>query len=419
VAPGTGPAVAGFARRWDGLARVQGAFGGAVLDLRVLGVQENQQYASGASSVNYNDNWQLDMIAGATLGGDGGTEIRAHLSGYDHKFASGPLGSPAGPDWDRQRIFDVEALHRGSAGSARWLSGLKAEREWIIADRVAAGDERGGWTGAAYGSLEFPLGTALLVSAGARLTASEEWGLNAAPRAAVTLRSPAGFYLKAAGARGFRAPSFKDLYQDYLNARARYRVRGNPDLDPESSWNVNGEAGFANAYTRLYLRGYSNWLRDFIESVQTGTDAGILLLDYRNIGRARTYGVEAGGAAAAGFTEVSGSYGFLEARDADTDLSLTGRSRHTARAAVTVSPDPVSVRGEVVYSGRVLVSRSAAGAESFQEGYTRLNASLIARLPLGLRAALGVENLANTIPAGAIAPLGRRWHVSGSWGVPW
>ncbi|MBI4501819.1 MAG: TonB-dependent receptor [Gemmatimonadetes bacterium] len=421
LAPGTGPSTVGFAKRWDGLARAQADLGGSTVEARVMGVQENQQYRSGvtATTVNHNDNWQLDGLAQLTLGR---TEVRAHLSGYDHRFASGGVGAaPGTPDWDRQRVADIEGLHRGSAGRAQWLTGAKLEREWIIADRVAAGSERGGFTGAGYGSLEIPVGRVFQLWTGARFTASEAWGVNAAPRAGVTLRSPAGAYFKLAGARGFRAPSFKDLYTEFVNTQARYRVQGNVDLTPETSWNATGEVGFTGARVWLYGRGYTNRLRNFIQTVQTGVSAGILQFQYQNIGKARTQGLEVGGSANAGIATASASYTFLDAKDDSTHLNLTGRGQSTGKGSLTVSPSRsrASLRGEAVVNGRVLLSRTGAGVETYQDAYTHLNASVITTLPLGIQATLGVENLANTIPARALTALGRRWHVTVTWGAGW
>jgi outer membrane receptor for ferrienterochelin and colicins len=418
VPPGRPGGTAGFAKRFDAMARTLRAFGPAALDVRVLGVQENQQYSSGASSVSLNDNWQLDGLAQLTLGQDGGTEVRLHASTYDHRFATGPGGAPGAPDWDRQRVVDLEGLRRGRQGAVRWLAGAKAEHEWIVADRVASGARRGGWTGAAYGEADLSVTSALRLSTGARMTASQAWGVDLSPRLAATVGGADGPYAKLAVARGFRAPSFKELYTDFLNTRAFYAVRGSADLRPESSWNATGEVGLAGPVLSLYARGFLNQLRDFIETVRTGDSARIALFEYRNVARARTAGTEVGASVTRGVLEASASYAYLDARDLQTGDALAGRARHSARGWVAVSPGPVRLRADVVRAGRVLVRRGGTGPV-YQAAATRLNASAGADLAGGFRLLVGVDNLADQVPDNALTPLGRRWYAGLTWGGGW
>src|SRR5690606_40707851 len=51
--------------------------------------------------------------------------------------------------------------------------------------------------------------------------------------------------LRASAGRGFRAPDFKELYLDFVNATAGYAVVGNPGLRPETSTNLTLGAEWA------------------------------------------------------------------------------------------------------------------------------------------------------------------------------
>lgn len=92
LAPGKAADVPGLAHRWDGMTRVASSFGHTQLDLRLLGGIDEQQYPSG-NTWNFNDNWHADALARVTLGSRGATEVRAHVSWYDHRLLRSPTGT--------------------------------------------------------------------------------------------------------------------------------------------------------------------------------------------------------------------------------------------------------------------------------------------------------------------------------------
>ena len=66
-----------------------------------------------------------------------------------------------------------------------------------------------------------------------------------------------------AGSTGFRAPTFADLYQDYPAAF----YKGNPDLKPEKSRNIEAHVQYQDGGTLLRLTAYQNKVRDLIVNV--------------------------------------------------------------------------------------------------------------------------------------------------------
>ncbi len=421
VVPGRSAATLGVAERWDGMLRATSALGTGVLDVRVLGIAEQQEYgitSRGVATSNFNDNWQLDGLASATLGAAGRAEVRLHGSTYDHRLirSAGAAREGGVPEWDRQRVADVEGLYRGDLGSHRWLAGAKVEHEWLESDRVTGGS-RTAWTGAAYGSADWSLTGWLRASTGVRLTTGEVWGTDLAPRLALTARGPAGTYLKSAFARGFRAPSFKELYTDFTNpGTPSYTVLGNSDLEPEYSWNVTAEAGIARGGVHVYARAYRNWLRNFIETSLVDPQASLFV--YQNVDRARTSGAEAGASAATGIVTTSASYAYLATEDETTGEELLGRAGHQARGAVTVAPGGLSFTTELVHTSSVPLSRTATGT-TVQDSYARLNLSAGLTLRDDIRFTLGVDNVADNRPTNAAAFLGRRWFGRLQWGLSW
>ena len=139
---------------------------------------------------------------------------------------------------------------------------------------------------------------------------------------------------------------------------------------------------------------------------------------YQNVARARTAGLEAGGAVTRGIISATASHAYLDTEDETTGESLLGRSAHMTRAALTVRPGPTALTGEIVHSSSVPLRRSAAGTE-YQDAYARINLSASATLFDDARITLGVDNVADVRPAGAATFLGRRWFGGLSWGISW
>lgn len=418
VAPGKAPGTSGLATRWDGMARLTRHLASGRLDLRVLGGYDEQQYPS-SSSWNFNDNWHADALARLELGANGGTELRGHLSWYDHRLiaSANPSARDGVAEWDRQRTADLEAIHRGASGRYQWLVGGRVEREWLETERIAGGS-RATWSAAPYASGEAQLGQFRL-SAGLRATAAELWGTNMAPRVGLSGRTRGGVYGKLGLARGFRAPSSKELFFEYLNLGrgASYLIRGNQDLAPETSWNSTVEVGLVTSRVRLVARGFRNDLTDFIETTPAGDSAGIPIFVYRNVGQARTAGLDLGADLNAGPATLSAAWAWLDTEDESTGEPLLGRADHQVRLAAAYSPGALFVRPELVHSSRTPVSRSRTGAVTYQDPFTRVHLAAGYRALAGFDLSAGVDNLFDADPAGAFLEQGRRWFVRLTWGM--
>jgi outer membrane receptor for ferrienterochelin and colicins len=421
VAPGRAAETVGDADRWDGMATLASALGSGRVEARVLGIEEEQSYrtASGAgTTTNFNDNSQYDALLSGTLDAAGATELRAHGSFYRHRFTRSATGERADgtAELDRQRVLDVEGIRRGTAGMHRWLAGAKVEREWLESDRIEGG-ERGAWTGAAFGSADWSVAPWLRATTGLRLTSGEVWGTDLAPRVSAVAYGPGSVYLKVGGARGFRAPSFKEQYTNFTNtAGPTYTVLGNPDLAPEYSWNASAEIGRSVGGVRVYGRGFRNWLRNFIETELV--DPATSTFRYQNVERARTAGLEAGGAVTRGIVDLRASHAWLDTEDEASGDPLLGRAAHMSRGAVTVQPGPATLSGELVHTSSVALQRTAQGIR-YQDAYARINLSAGVSIAGDARITAGVDNVADTRPAGAATNLGRRWFGGVSWGIGW
>jgi len=170
-----------------------------------------------------------------------------------------------------------------------------------------------------------------------------------------------GLRLLLAGGHKTRYPTLKELYSD--------AVGGNPDLEAERAWmtEAGGDlSGWPLKTSAFEVRVFGNWLSDVIDKPRD---------TFRNVGRARTAGVEVGMRLAAGGPnwapeaepssmdlrveaqpawDVRAWYTFLDARDTETDRALDYRSRHSAAMDVRVRTWPggrLSVQG-IMKSGQ-------------------------------------------------------------------
>ena len=416
--PGANPGTTGSADRWDWMARVAGDVGRTAVDARLMTIDENQKYSILPDHLT-STNIQYDGLVKLTFGAHGNTDLRLHGSWFDHRFvdATDSAGTQP-PSWDRERIADAELVQRGSLGASAWVAGAKVDREWLLSDRVS-GYDRAATTGALYGQVDWEVAPALHVTAGARFTDSQLWGADLSPRLGAALRGADGLYLKAEVAHGFRAPSFDEQYLSLLQAQFGYAVYGNPSLRPEQSWNLTGETGLARRDLHLYVRGFANSLRNFIEAAQTGDSSGILLFTYQNVDRARTSGVETGASASRGLVTASASYTWLSTRDITTNTDLLGRAAHAANASLTVGRDGWSVGAGAVYTGREPVARDQAGVVTYQGAFTRINLSGVVPVTRGLKLTAGADDVNDAKPSGEALIWGRRVYAQASLGLGW
>lgn len=117
-------------------------------------------------------------------------------------------------------------------------------------------------------------GDILVLNAGLRMSNSDRFGTNWIPQGGVVIRPADGWLVKASVAKGYRNPSFRELYL--------YRT-ANPDLEPESMMNYEVTIGKNfSRYLNIDLTGYFSKGSDMIQTenmqnVNTGsfTNKGI------------------------------------------------------------------------------------------------------------------------------------------------
>lgn len=283
-------------------------------------------------------------------------------------------------------------------GRHRVLLGAEVLREALDSDRLSEPGERE--RGAIYAQDEWRLGALdqVVVVPAARLDVDSQFGVHATPRLAARWQIDKRSVVRGSVGMGYRAPNFKELLLIFENPGVGYVVEGNPDLDPESSINVQG-GGEYQAATWLQVGGeaYLNRLRDMIFAVSLpNSDGGMLRFSYDNIGRARTAGFEVYALATHGRAGLELGWATTRARDLDSERPLEGipANRFTATVRWRDRPQGFDAFVSAVFTGHrpFFLDPDDAQAETLTDRRVELRARVAKRFSTGLGAFLGIDN---------------------------
>lgn len=357
------------------------------------------------------DRRNLTEEAGARVGTswrEGLTHVHGALSGSTvrDQYLADQRGSDALDTYEEsaERLLTLEGQADTWVKGGHLLSGgLEGSAGFLTSPRLSQDGER--LRLGAFAQDEWrPAGPAkLAIAPSARLDVDSWFGAHPTGRLALRYDPTPLLALRASGGSGFRAPSFKELFLRFENAGVGYVVAGNPELRPESAWNVSLGA-------ELTTRGgwhagvdlFSNHLTDMITIglVEASTpEAPAGEYGYLNVASART----TGGEARVGWRWDRGldtelAYTFTDTEDLDLARPLDGRAPHRGTFSVIARPAGwgvvASVRGEVVGPATFYTDETADAEVVVTEPW----ASLKLRLEKSvwkdrLRLFAGVDNL--------------------------
>ncbi len=423
--PGSDETAGAFARVWDARSTMRW-LGTDDLEVRadVSYMRERQKWPVGAGFSGFNDNQGITAWTQATLTHLGGEwTVKALAQDYEHLFRQSRGDAPiAGADDNLQdeRFYRGTLMYSVSAGSHALDVGVEGSRREIRSPDKILENRASDQQLDVFAQDAWDVGPAT-ISAGARATFNDRWGNTVAPTFGVTTMPAQGWRLRAVAGRGFRAPSFKELAWDFANLGGGYTVQGNPDLAPETSWNVTAGVEWApSASVSLGIEGYTNRIENLIESSFIGNNpAGLLVYSPRNFSDARTRGVEATGSGRIGLWEVRAEYVLLDARSLADDLPLDRRARHSGRVrfgrTIPALLDGLLVNVTAHATGDApILGIDGSGQASVidtQEAFLSVDAAATLQLPRSLLLTLGVDNLLDARPGGWQSVIERRFRV--------
>ncbi len=390
------------------------------LETSALYLDERQRWPSG-TQFDFADNTQMSARIAADWR-TGGHQFRPtiYVSGFEHLARRSAFLQPIAGTGDRQdqRLVEAELLYGTRVFGQALDAGLEVKQERISStDGRIEGGTRTLYSAEPFAQLEWSTDRWSVVP-GVRVSWNERWGSTVSPRLATRYRLSDALSIRAGAGRGYRAPDFKELYLQFINDAAGYAVYGNHDLRPEHSTNLTGGIEWTGA--RLYSRGQVFWndLHDFIETRPTvGDGTGLLLFQYANVARARTYGAELEAGLVFRTVRFEAGYAWLGTEDVSTGQPLLGRPEHSGRLVTTVSPTR-GLRATVsgIYTGTTPMERDEAGViTSERESFLRFDARVAQRLPWGLELSVGADNVFDRRPDAWADAVGREWYLGLTW----
>jgi outer membrane receptor for ferrienterochelin and colicins len=247
---------------------------------------------------------------------------------------------------------------------------------------------------ALFGQLRWAFGDKLTLLPGVRAETHLHYGSVVTPRLAVSFSPLPQLLFRASSGRGFRTPGAKEFGFNFDHSLFGYRVLGNPNLKPETSWGVNGDISLT-PQRGLTLRagGFANWVEQLIDfkiAEEQDPRSDVTNYEYTNVSRARTFGVQLDAAfRVRPWLRVEAGYAYLWTRDDTNEQPLQGRPPHTVTSALTATLPG----GVEMYLRYRAVTDAFLGEDLRAPGFQTLDARISRGLWPKAKAYVGVQNI--------------------------
>ena len=147
---------------------------------------------------------------------------------------------------------------------------------------------------ALFGELRYKIVDNLTLSASARGTKHNLYGLDISPGFKLLHKPIDKLQVRGGWSQGFRSPTLKENYLEFVDVN--HHVLGNKDLQAEKSRNIFVDAEFNTKHKEIEIMAtttlFSNKVKDRI--ILAELEAGTLKFNYQNIGTYSTFGGGAG-----------------------------------------------------------------------------------------------------------------------------
>ncbi|UVO10000.1 TonB-dependent receptor [Pectobacterium polonicum] len=204
----------------------------------------------------------------------------ANLAGRDRELKN------TNTIFDTMLVSPVGEDHLLTVGGQFWNARLK---DGIVLANSGETFEQKSWS--LYAEDDWQLLDPLSLTLGARYEKHDSFGGHLSPRAYLVWNVADDWTVKGGVSTGYKAPSLAQLHNGVsgVGGNGTTSTIGNPNLKPEESTNFETGVYYANAAdVKANITGFVNHYKNAIDSVELNSSTGT----YRNIGKARTQGVE-------------------------------------------------------------------------------------------------------------------------------
>lgn len=234
---------------------------------------------------------------------------------------------------DNAKIVGTFNLNENKIWKANTITaGVEFLNDFLISNRVPEDKSMNNFM--FFGQDEIKFSDKLTSILGYRMDFNSEFGVHVSPQISLMYKL-SKFKFRTTFGTGFRAPSLKERYYDF--DLTIFRMKGNPDLTPETSkygsFSVEYQHRKFNTYINLHYNRLDNMITEFW---QKGASENIAT--YRNIDEARVLGFDFNSNIKINKNlKFSCGYSYVEPYNLKTEEEIWGSNKHSANCAVMVS----------------------------------------------------------------------------------
>lgn len=246
---------------------------------------------------------------------------------------------------------------------------------------------------------EWRLTPAFQLVGGVRVDHDTQFGTHPTPKVAARFDAADWLNFRASYGMGFRAPDFKELYLEFNTPNSDIVVRGNSDLQAETSHGFNAGVEVQAGPVVVGLNGFRNQISNLIlvMPVLDGAPDMPTNFQYQNVAEARTQGVETTASVQVRSDVRLGlGYMFTDAQNLEEDRKLEGRPVHRGNASISYVPTfGLEGTATVALVGSRTYYEAQLGAEDREvntDPYAMLDLRVAQALPWDFKVFGGVRN---------------------------
>ena len=264
-----------------------------------------------------------------------------------------------------------------------YQAGFDGNLETSKGQRIYGGSQEiGDYAG--FFSMKYDPTKKITIQPGARFTYNTKYKAPVVYSLNVKYGATKNTSLRTTYARGFRSPSIKELYLDFVDIN--HNLHGNPDLQAESSHNVNLNFSYNRETVKVYLNTdlglFYNYVDNMIWLFQVGND--ITTYTYGNISTFISQGIQANATVSfypkltlkAGISHVGRK--FPDNSSDQTDTKFHYSTDLNAMATYIIEKLNASLTANYKYTGRFpLLTPDGTFDNQYVEGYSNLDISIM------------------------------------------